>query len=893
MKKSFIFLFFSWLLVIVVSAQPVNQKFNWKKGGTFSDTLNMQYLNPNVFLVTNSEKEVVGYYLDSLATKRQLDSATSVIPSPTLQSVIETGSTFTGSTSNTNIYLYKTRLIHGAETNTASGTQAHAEGNATKAGGNQSHTEGGSNEIKSTYGASSTAYSHAEGYLNTIEVGYSSHVEGRGNIIRSDYVHAEGRENFITLANNSYAVGSHLEGFQNEARKLYSHVEGIGNTTDRDYQHTSGRYNAPRSDAITVIGDGIGTSTRSNIFETYTDSTFTEGVSSSNRFNVIGGGNSFQWDSAYAVIKAGVGSGSSLPPFAGDDYAFVYRNGDTIKGAGDYNPELKRAILGQYSSLPTGSNEAAFLGFGSATNKSRVSIGVDNTSFADSTVILGSDNYVYSQGKRGVMIGDDHQSLGYHTTEIGRGLITRNKYESAIGSWNTIPDAPVNSNLPTDRVFSVGAGTSNTNRYNALELTRQGDLSVPGTSSAASFEIPSGGNSEQWDSAYAVIKAGVGNATSGDDNAIVYREGSDLIGLGNINTAQGSINISNTPTSLISRSALIGFDNTLTVTNIGAVFGGWNTIKGSGSVLGQLNTLNKSGAAIVGQSNITNSFYSTAIGYSNIANAYGEVVLGYFATAPTAYSSTIRDSRDRVFAIGNGTGTTRSSAFEVYNSGDIKTFGNLIDANGDVGGSDQILTSTGTQLDWKNSSDLGLLTSTDLPDGMLVAQEAITDSTYQPIKDNLGNFTSLFLSKYGVEIDSVYFEYETPSMGQVLTITDIADDGLPIATWQTPSGGSTGARTVRFLSTNDSILPSDDIIIFDLGGSNHVVYLPDPALVPEGKTYTIKRLGSVGSEYLEIAPTSGVAIDTVAASRYLSTSDEGGDFTMYGGNWYITGNIRF
>lgn len=116
-------------------------------------------------------------------------------------------------------------ITEGYVANVASGTYAHAEGEATTASGAAAHAEGGPQT------KASGSYSHAEG-LATEAYGQASHAEGYG----------------------TYAVGQR------------SHAEGSNTTAQGNDQHVFGKYNSvPQnySDFVEIVGNGT-TSNNSN-----------------------------------------------------------------------------------------------------------------------------------------------------------------------------------------------------------------------------------------------------------------------------------------------------------------------------------------------------------------------------------------------------------------------------------------------------------------------------------------------------------------------------------------------------------------------------------------------------------------------------------------------------
>lgn len=106
------------------------------------------------------------------------------------------------------------------------GESGHAEGKNNIAKGTNSHAEGSSN-------TASGENAHAEG-ISTIASGDTSHSEGRFTKALGGYSHAEG----------DYAIAmgdtSHAEGYETNAAGMYSHVEGKGSIALGNATHVEG-----------------------------------------------------------------------------------------------------------------------------------------------------------------------------------------------------------------------------------------------------------------------------------------------------------------------------------------------------------------------------------------------------------------------------------------------------------------------------------------------------------------------------------------------------------------------------------------------------------------------------------------------------------------------------
>jgi hypothetical protein len=164
----------------------------------------------------------------------------------------------------------------------SSGIGSHAEGMQTLAQADYTHTEGFQTQALNTS-------AHAEGY-GTVASGLFSHAENRFTVANSTCAHAEG-EGTSALADAAHSEGlgttasgfaSHAQGYQSISSGSYSHAGGrtslasatgstaMGNSVIADQQYSTvvGEYNLENiMGTLFVVGNGVHTSSRSNIFE--------------------------------------------------------------------------------------------------------------------------------------------------------------------------------------------------------------------------------------------------------------------------------------------------------------------------------------------------------------------------------------------------------------------------------------------------------------------------------------------------------------------------------------------------------------------------------------------------------------------------------------------------
>lgn len=123
-----------------------------------------------------------------------------------------------------------------------------------------------------------------------------------------------------------------------------------------------------------------------------------------------------------------------------------------------------------------------------------VAMGVGNTANGDGSVAMGqysSTTNIYSTA-----IGQRAMALASHSTAIGLGTVAATMGSVALGMYNKEEGTP-NIKADSDPIFTIGSGTGEGNRKNALKLTRVGNLFLngilqnPGSDYAEYFESSS------------------------------------------------------------------------------------------------------------------------------------------------------------------------------------------------------------------------------------------------------------------------------------------------------------------------------------------------------------------------------------------------------------------
>lgn len=185
--------------------------------------------------------------------------------------------------------------------------------------------------------------------------------------------------------------------------------------------------------------------------------------------------------------------GTAFASAASGDHAVVFGFGNTCAGRSTLAQGLYNTVNGKdsvaFGQRNTVNGDQAFavgqqnevttrlgvtLGYqNKATNTNSIAIGYKNTSGGSGSVALGDT--CESNGTSSTAMGYKTKATGAYTSTFGQNTQATNNGEVAMGSYN-------NSTTSTDTAeqtsFSFGIGTSDTNRVNALEIKKNGDVYI-------------------------------------------------------------------------------------------------------------------------------------------------------------------------------------------------------------------------------------------------------------------------------------------------------------------------------------------------------------------------------------------------------------------------------
>lgn len=317
---------------------------------------------------------------------------------------------------------------HAEGSNTFTGINAvaaHAEGNATQANGEASHAEGNNTNANGIA-------SHAEG-KTTRANGQYSHTEGNATQANGQSSHAEG---YGTLT-GEYAQYSHVEGEKNSVVGPSSHVEGKNNRSNGEVSHVEGENN--------VLGNGAPDKNTSHVHIEGTDNV----IYNSKQTHIEGVNNQSNVYDGLATNKNAISSGLHIEGVNNNIYGsnYVHVEGGEIT-VGDHK-QTKSFDLYTHAE---GYNNNVY------TNVRYSHIeGSNNT--LESNV---SDSHV---GGHDSIVKENVQSAFIH----GIGDIAKNDSETIFGNYN-VSYVFTDTDDNTYTVFSVGVGTSDVDRKNAIDI---------------------------------------------------------------------------------------------------------------------------------------------------------------------------------------------------------------------------------------------------------------------------------------------------------------------------------------------------------------------------------------------------------------------------------------
>jgi hypothetical protein len=105
-----------------------------------------------------------------------------------------------------------------------------------------------------------------------------------------------------------------------------------------------------------------------------------------------------------------------------------------------------------------------------------IAIGNNNAATNFSSMAIGNDNT--SGGSSSIVIGNGSATATDFSITLGNNVFSGSAYETVLGRWN-VPSASFSNNWnPTDRLFVIGNGVSESNRSDALVILKNGNTGI-------------------------------------------------------------------------------------------------------------------------------------------------------------------------------------------------------------------------------------------------------------------------------------------------------------------------------------------------------------------------------------------------------------------------------
>lgn len=263
-----------------------------------------------------------------------------------------------------------------------------------------------------------------------------------------------------------------------------------------------------------------------------------------------------------------------------------------------------------------------------------------------------------------------------------------------------------------------------------------------------------------------------------------------------------------------------------------------DTVSGFGaSSMGSYNKVTSDYGFAAGLSNTVSGVSSMAVGNDNFAPSFGETTIGNYATQYTVVNAGAVNTADRVFTIGNGTGTgNRSDAMVVFKNGKTGIGSSAPSAKLHIGGGTRFTVldtgaiflqsgnTIGSARDWK--------IAVTLPNGYLSFRDMGFDNTGTGAMATDAMVIAWGTGNVGIG---------TSSPNSTLQVDGTVAVGLTMGI----AGGTAGAPfSLASAKYYIGLLPADAV--------NNNYQLPSPVIYP-GRVYVIRNNSSVNTAVLSTA----------------------------------------
>ncbi|MEM1323045.1 MAG: hypothetical protein AAGG75_22460 [Bacteroidota bacterium] len=205
------------------------------------------------------------------------------------------------------------------------------------------------------------------------------------------------------------------------------------------------------------------------------------------------------FDRSKAAFRAGEVSSSAWDESSLGNYSFATGRNTTASGSGSTAMGFQSIASGHYSlatgyesessgycavamgyrSIASGDGSVAFGGFSTASGSYSTAFGNKNTVAGSYAIAAGYSNDALSISS--IAFGYQTEAIEKYSFASGRYVTSPSYGEIVMGLYNTAY-TPINANVfhPSDRLFVIGNGTSQSNRSDAMIVYKSGDTKING-----------------------------------------------------------------------------------------------------------------------------------------------------------------------------------------------------------------------------------------------------------------------------------------------------------------------------------------------------------------------------------------------------------------------------
>ena len=614
--------------------------------------------------------------------------------------------------------------------NNTTGNQSFVSGASNNVSGNYALVNGNSNTVSAPYsmvsGLSNQDYGTDDivggfenvvytGYGHTIAIGYQDSAIASAGAVFGFLNKISAFEAFATGDRNvASGQSSAVFGGSNTAAGASSFVTGYGNTANGSQGFTSGIGNTSESWSEMAVGT-FGT--------TYTPSSTTGYVATDRVFNIGNGSSSSARSDAFTVLKNGnVGIGTASPAYrldvkgqvqatsigggsaasfistssANNGYAWnstsggtdgkwwdmiVINNGALLEGraVNDANSSATQwlnVFRGTGTSITSVDFPTGNVGIGTTSPGSTLTVNGTTTTTNFEMTNGASNGYILKSDASGNASWVAPSSITTATTNTltnptntitstVNGVVATAPAVNTVGSVTTANTASITVNGVASSPFNII--NSNTKTW-----TQAGGLSDVVNGVSANVTPASGTitNTLGYNSSGAPVYQATSAMTHGISNTISGNTISTTVD-GTTGTAVTVPNIYTANGTLTGARTVTMGANALNFSSTGGSFG-VSLSGGATASIGSSNTTSGTGSMAIGSSTTASGVASLTMGTGTTAPSYDEMAVGSYNTTYTPVSSTTWQGTDRLFGIGNGTGSgATSDALVVLKDGAI------------------------------------------------------------------------------------------------------------------------------------------------------------------------------------------------------------------------------